>query len=287
VPPYVRLSTTPADRQIIRGTLCQLLSLLSRSQLCDRNHRIRHRRPAADRGRRSPHQFAASGIDRQRLCLGCHLWRAGADSAHRAHPKEAVASGTNGALRYRQRHGGDQPEQRSLLVARVLSAFAHGVFFFVGSTIAADLVPENRRASAIAMMFMGLTVAIVTGVPLGTLIGQIFGWRATSPQLPALAHSPSSRLQTAAVEFEEGTSRRHRRPDPRARQRSAAYCLCHDGARIWRYLRRLYLPRVDPAGNLRVCGRYRQPHSGALRHRDRCWQCRRRQARRPQSSTRL
>ncbi len=59
-----------------------------------------------------------------------------------------------------------------LLVARVLSAFAHGVFFSVGATIAADLVPENRRASAIAMMFMGLTVAIVTGVPLGTFIGQ-------------------------------------------------------------------------------------------------------------------
>ncbi|QRM54656.1 MFS transporter [Sinorhizobium sp. BG8] len=66
-----------------------------------------------------------------------------------------------------------------LLVARVLSAFAHGVFFSVGATIAAELVPENRRASAIAMMFMGLTVAIVTGVPLGTLIGQTFGWRAT------------------------------------------------------------------------------------------------------------
>ncbi|HZH09377.1 MAG TPA: MFS transporter [Microvirga sp.] len=66
-----------------------------------------------------------------------------------------------------------------LLIARVFSAFAHGVFFSVGSTIAADLVPENRRASAIAMMFMGLTVAIVTGVPLGTFIGQTFGWRAT------------------------------------------------------------------------------------------------------------
>ncbi|MDP9810062.1 multidrug resistance protein [Rhizobium tibeticum] len=71
------------------------------------------------------------------------------------------------------------PSYEILLVARVLSAFAHGVFFSVGSTIAADLVPENRRASAIAMMFMGLTVAIVTGVPLGTYIGQIFGWRAT------------------------------------------------------------------------------------------------------------
>jgi len=71
------------------------------------------------------------------------------------------------------------PGYAPLLIARVLSAFAHGVFFSVGSTIAADLVPPNRRASAIALMFMGLTVAIVTGVPLGTFIGQTFGWRAT------------------------------------------------------------------------------------------------------------
>lgn len=71
------------------------------------------------------------------------------------------------------------PSYETLLVARVLSAFAHGVFFSVGATIAADLVPEDRRASAIAMMFMGLTVALVTGVPLGTFIGQNFGWRAT------------------------------------------------------------------------------------------------------------
>ncbi|AVA25412.1 major facilitator superfamily protein (plasmid) [Rhizobium sp. NXC24] len=78
------------------------------------------------------------------------------------------------------------PGYEPLLVARVLSAFAHGVFFSVGSTIAADLVPENRRASAIAMMFMGLTVAIVTGVPLGTFIGQTFGWRATFAVVAAL-----------------------------------------------------------------------------------------------------
>lgn len=71
------------------------------------------------------------------------------------------------------------PGYETLLVARVLSAFAHGVFFSVGATIAADLVAPDRRASAIALMFMGLTVAIVTGVPLGTWIGQMFGWRAT------------------------------------------------------------------------------------------------------------
>ena len=65
-----------------------------------------------------------------------------------------------------------------LLVARVISAFSHGVFMSIGSTIAADLVPENRRASAISIMFTGLTVATVTGVPFGTFIGQHLGWRA-------------------------------------------------------------------------------------------------------------
>ncbi|MFJ7977044.1 MFS transporter [Peribacillus sp. NPDC096379] len=64
-----------------------------------------------------------------------------------------------------------------LLIARVISAFSHGVFMSIGSTIAADLVPENRRASAISIMFTGLTVATVTGVPLGTFMGQQFGWR--------------------------------------------------------------------------------------------------------------
>jgi len=64
-----------------------------------------------------------------------------------------------------------------LLAARVISAFSHGVFMSIGSTIAADIVPENRRASAISIMFSGLTVATVTGVPFGTFIGQQFGWR--------------------------------------------------------------------------------------------------------------
>ncbi|HYG86006.1 MAG TPA: MFS transporter [Azospirillum sp.] len=81
---------------------------------------------------------------------------------------------------------GVSPNYETLLVARVLSAFAHGVFFSVGATIAADLVPEDKRASAIAMMFSGLTIAIVTGVPMGTWIGQHFGWRATFLSVSAL-----------------------------------------------------------------------------------------------------
>jgi multidrug resistance protein len=65
----------------------------------------------------------------------------------------------------------------TLLAGRIIAAFSHGVFMSIGSTIAADMVPENRRASAISIMFSGLTVATVTGVPFGTFIGQQFGWR--------------------------------------------------------------------------------------------------------------
>ncbi|WP_044639794.1 MFS transporter [Risungbinella massiliensis] len=66
-----------------------------------------------------------------------------------------------------------------LLVARVVSSFSHGVFMSIGSTIAANLVAENRRASAISIMFTGLTVATITGVPFGTFLGQYLGWRSS------------------------------------------------------------------------------------------------------------
>lgn len=67
----------------------------------------------------------------------------------------------------------------TLVAARIITGFAHGVFFSIGATIAAAIVVPEKRASAISIMFAGLTVAIVTGVPLGTFIGQHFGWRAT------------------------------------------------------------------------------------------------------------
>lgn len=71
------------------------------------------------------------------------------------------------------------PSFITLVFARIITGFAHGVFFSIGSTIAAALVPPNKRAMAISIMFTGLTIAIVTGVPFGTFIGQQFGWRAT------------------------------------------------------------------------------------------------------------
>jgi DHA1 family inner membrane transport protein len=71
------------------------------------------------------------------------------------------------------------PDYWSLMAARVLTAFAHGTFFGVGSVVATTLVPANKKASAIAVMFTGLTVANILGVPFGTWLGQGFGWRST------------------------------------------------------------------------------------------------------------
>jgi DHA1 family inner membrane transport protein len=66
-----------------------------------------------------------------------------------------------------------------LLAARVLTALNHGAFFGVGSIVAIGLVAPERRASAVAAMFMGLTIANVVGVPLATWAGEHLGWRAS------------------------------------------------------------------------------------------------------------
>lgn len=71
------------------------------------------------------------------------------------------------------------PGYNSLIAARFLTGLAHGVFFAIASTIATDLVDREKESSAIALVFLGLTVALVTGVPLGTWVGQSFGWQST------------------------------------------------------------------------------------------------------------
>ncbi|WFB08437.1 MFS transporter [Streptomyces sp. LX-29] len=73
-----------------------------------------------------------------------------------------------------------------LLAGRVLASFSHGAFFGIGAVVAADLVAPDKRAKAIATMFTGLTIANVVGVPMGTWIGQHFGWRATFYAVAAL-----------------------------------------------------------------------------------------------------
>ena len=71
------------------------------------------------------------------------------------------------------------PGYGTLMAARVLTSLAHGAFFGVGSVVAAGLVRPDKQASAIALMFTGLTLANVLGVPFGTWLGQACGWRAT------------------------------------------------------------------------------------------------------------
>jgi DHA1 family inner membrane transport protein len=69
------------------------------------------------------------------------------------------------------------PNYTVLMIARVVAAFCHGSFFGIGAVVAAHIVPKEQRAQAISLMFAGLTLANVLGVPFGTFLGQWAGWR--------------------------------------------------------------------------------------------------------------
>lgn len=69
------------------------------------------------------------------------------------------------------------PDYGTLMVARIITSLNHGAFFGVGSVVAASVVAPDKRASAVAAMFMGLTLANVAGVPLAPWIGETLGWR--------------------------------------------------------------------------------------------------------------
>ena len=71
------------------------------------------------------------------------------------------------------------PSYGWLLAARLVISVSHGAFFGLAGIAAASLVREDRKASAISMVIAGISVANVIGVPVGTAIGNIFGWRAT------------------------------------------------------------------------------------------------------------
>ena len=71
------------------------------------------------------------------------------------------------------------PSYGLLMAARIVTSLAHGTFFGVGSVVATSLVPEDKKASAIAVMFTGLTIATLLGVPAGAWLGLNYGWRAT------------------------------------------------------------------------------------------------------------
>lgn len=112
------------------------------------------------------------------------------------------------------------PTYGLLLGGRVLAALAHGAFFGIGSVLAASLVAPEKKAGAISIMFGGLTLANVAGVPLGTAVGQAWGWRATfavitvvgvvafagiAALVPAVASDePRPQLRTELAAFRNG-----------------------------------------------------------------------------------
>src|SRR5450830_1419621 len=147
--------------------------------LRDRYHRIRHRGLAAHHCGRSGRftslrRLAGEPVRRRR---GHRRTRA--DRHDRPHPRKQLLLGLMVLFTVGNLLAWMAPGYATLMGARVLTGLTHGVFFSIGSTIATSLVPKKKAASAIALMFSGLTVALVTGVPLGTWIGQHFGWQAT------------------------------------------------------------------------------------------------------------
>jgi DHA1 family inner membrane transport protein len=75
----------------------------------------------------------------------------------------------------------------ALLVARIFTALCHGAFFGIGSIVAADLGPREQRAQSVALMFTGLALANIVGVPMGTAVGHRLGWRITFAIIAILA----------------------------------------------------------------------------------------------------
>jgi DHA1 family inner membrane transport protein len=102
------------------------------------------------------------------------------------------------------------PGYTTLLLSRLITSLNHGAFFGIGAVVAASVVPKEKQASAIAAMFMGLTVANVGGVPAATWIGQQVGWRMTFAGTALLGLVTIAALWLALPKGEPGT-----RPDVR------------------------------------------------------------------------
>jgi len=97
------------------------------------------------------------------------------------------------------------PGYATLMTARVVTSFAHGAFFGIGAVVAASLVGEDKRASAVALMFTGLALANVLGVPFGTFIGQALGWRAAFWAVAATGIVAGAALLALLPECPEGS----------------------------------------------------------------------------------
>ncbi|GLQ98825.1 MFS transporter [Dyella mobilis] len=97
------------------------------------------------------------------------------------------------------------PNYGMLLLSRLVTSLNHGAFFGIGSVVAASLVPKEKQASAVAAMFMGLTIANIGGVPVATWIGQQLGWRLAFAGTAGLGIIAIVALRSALPACERGT----------------------------------------------------------------------------------
>ncbi len=109
--------------------------------------------------------------------IGVMVGRTGDDAGFRPLRQAHRTDAAHGHLHARQSAVGVGSGYTTLLLARLVTSLNHGAFFGLGAVVAASVVPPEKRASAVATMFMGLTIANVGGVPAATWVGQQIGWR--------------------------------------------------------------------------------------------------------------
>ncbi len=107
------------------------------------------------------------------------------------------------------------PNYEILMVARVIASLAHGSFFGAGAVVAGHIAAPGRPTQAIALMFAGLTIANIFGVPAGSVLGQALGWRSTFWAVSVLG-------VIALVVMARYVPRLHAMPPPRPRRRCGA-----------------------------------------------------------------
>ncbi len=171
---------------MLKGPLPGLLSMplavfaLSSPHLLHWDNRIHYLGHPARRVVRSGRQRAHGGPARHGLGGRCRGRRAGALALLTARvPIKPAALGVIAIFALGQVFCAPAPNYELLLPARLISACGHGVFFGVATIAVSQLVPTERRGSALALMVGGITVANILGLPAGTAIGNAFGWRAT------------------------------------------------------------------------------------------------------------
>lgn len=136
-----------------------------------------------------------------------------------------------------------------LMAARVVTTFYQGAFFGIGSVVASSLVAPNRRAQTIALMFTGLTLANVLGVPLGTALGQAFGWRSTFWAVTGIGVLAAGALALCLpAPATRDAADQHRSRIPRDAQPAGADGARHQRAGLGEPVLGVYLHHADPRG---------------------------------------